>query len=57
MGTKARYTKNYPTVITSCEEPGKARVSGGVAKGTVVPLTASWHPDLLALAGTSGQAE
>ena len=56
-GTKARYTRIEPRVATSCEEQGRDRVAGGVVKGTLVPLPAPWLPDLLTLAGTSGQAE
>lgn len=56
-GRKARYTRIQPRAATSCEEPGRGRVSGGVMKGTIVPLPAPWPPDVLSLAGTSGQAE
>ena len=56
-GTKTRYTRMEPRVATSHEEPGKGRVSGGVAMGTTVPLSACCLPEILTLGGTSWQAK
>lgn len=43
--------------MTSCEEPGRGRVSGGMVKGAMLPLPAPWLAHLLTPTGTWGQAE
>ena len=49
---KAGCTRIESRVVTSYEQPGRRRVSGGVVKSTMVPLPALWLIDCLILVGT-----